>query len=378
MLACRGRRIALTLAACLPMAAGAQSVAPGDTSIRVTFGAFVDGYFAWDFGRPASFDRSFAGGTPFTTQPARHDEFNVNLAYVEAKVDGSSVRGRLAFQTGTSVQSNYAGEPTKGQVSGPVLARLLQEAVAGVKHAPNLWVAGDIDVTHLGREGWVSRDDPVYTRSLVADYSPYYQSGVKLTWTPTPRLIAQLDVVNGWQNVSENNTGKGAGVRLDYALTPGATASYYNFFSDETGNRLRTFNGVGARATVGPATLLGEVDVGTQARSSASGGTATWYGYTALARVALWRSVALSGRVERYDDRDQVIVATGSAAPGVANGPFRAHGASVGLDVTPQRRVLWRTELRGFRNRTAIFPNGPRGAPKRTSAFAVSSLALTI
>ena len=106
MLACRGRRIALTLAACLPMAAGAQSVAPGDTSIRVTFGAFVDGYFAWDFGRPASFDRSFAGGTPFTTQPARHDEFNVNLAYVEAKVDGSSVRGRLAFQTGTSVQSN--------------------------------------------------------------------------------------------------------------------------------------------------------------------------------------------------------------------------------------------------------------------------------
>lgn len=379
---CTHHRGGVALAAALfaigiPAAARAQSPAAGDTSVMVTFGGFVDGYYAYDLGRPADFDRSFAGGTLFTTQPARHNEFNVNLAYVEAMVNGPSVRGRLAVQTGTSVQSNFSGEPANGQVSGPTLARLIQEAVVGVKVAPGLWVDGGIFYSHMGMEGWASRDNPTYSRSLVAEYSPYYQSGVKLTWTASARLTAQLDVVNGWQNISENNSGKGAGVRLDYAVTPAATVSYYNFFSDEAGNRLRTFNGVGARATVGPATLLGQVDVGTQGKSAAGGRTASWYGFTAIARLAVTPSVALSGRVERFDDEDQVIVATGSLPGDVPLGAFRASGASIGIDVTPRSRVLWRTELRGFRNRTAVFPDGPSDPPTKTSAFAVSSLALT-
>ena len=93
----------------------------------VVFGAFIDTYFAWDFGQPDSFDR------PYTTQPARHDEFNVNLAFLEAKLTGEKVRGRVALQAGTSVQANYAGEPNVGSVSGDDLARIIQEAWVGVK-----------------------------------------------------------------------------------------------------------------------------------------------------------------------------------------------------------------------------------------------------
>ena len=355
---------------------GAQT-APPDTSVHITFGAFVDGYYAYDFGRPASFDRSFAGGGLFTTQPARHNEFNVNLAFVEAKLDAPRYRGRLALQAGTSVQSNYSGEPTNGQVSGPSLARLIQEAVVGVKLADHVWVDGGIFYSHMGMEGWSSRDNPTYTRSLVAEYSPYYQAGAKITWAATPKLTAQLDVVNGWQNISENNTGKGAGVRLDYAVTPTATLSYYNLFSDEAGNRLRTFDGVGAKVTTGALTLLGQADVGTQAKSSDDGGTATWYGFTAVVRVQVAPAVALSGRVERFDDEHQVIIATGGVSAAAPNGPFRGNGASFGVDVVPQARVMWRTEVRGFSNNAAIFPDGPTGAPRKTGGFVVSSLSLT-
>jgi hypothetical protein len=83
-------------------AATTTSIAPAasDTSPKITFGGFVDGYYAFDFNRPVNFDRAY------TTQPARHNEFNVNLAFVEAKIDGPGYRGRLALQTGTSVQSN--------------------------------------------------------------------------------------------------------------------------------------------------------------------------------------------------------------------------------------------------------------------------------
>ena len=77
--------------------AGTDSVAKAapDTAVTVSFGGFVDGYYAYDFGRPKNIDRVF------TTQAVRHNEFNVNLAYVEAKLSGARVRGRLALQAGT-------------------------------------------------------------------------------------------------------------------------------------------------------------------------------------------------------------------------------------------------------------------------------------
>ena len=366
--------VALVLA--LPVVAQSQGTTP-DTSTKVTFGGFVDGYYAWDFGRPPSFDRSFAGGTIFTTQPARHNEFNVNLAFVEAKLVGSRVRGRLALQAGTSVQSNYSGEPTNGSISGPSLARHLQEAYAGAKLAKSLWADGGIFYSHMGMESWASRDNPTYTRSLVAEYSPYYSSGVRFVWQASSKLTAHLHIVNGWQNISENNSGKGAGLRLDYAPSASTGLSYYNFFTDEAGNRLRTFNGVGTKVTSGRWTLLGQFDLGTQSKSSSDSGAASWYGFTAIGRAQVTPTVAFSGRFERYDDEDQVIIATGAQADGTPNGAFRANGGSIGLDIAPQARLLWRTELRGFANTSVIFPDGKTGAPRKSDAFIVSSLAVT-
>jgi hypothetical protein len=275
------------------------------------------------------------------------------------------------------VQSNYSGEPAIGQVSGPLLSRHIQEAFAGVKLADNLWVDGGIFYSHMGMESWVSRDNPTYSRSLVAEYSPYYQSGAKITWAVSPKLTAQLDLVNGWQNISENNSGKGAGVRLDFTPSSSTTVSYYNFLSDEAGNRLRTFNGLGAKVSSGRTTLLGQLDLGTQGKSSADNGTASWYGFTAIARLQVTPTVGLSGRVERYDDEDQVIINTGTRDDGTPNGAFRANGGSIGLDVAPQARLLWRAELRGFGNKTAIFPDGDTSIPKKGSGFVVSSLAVT-
>lgn len=371
----------------------ARAAAAPDTAPKVTFGAFVDGYYAYDVGRPPTRDRAFAGGALFTTQPARHNEFNINLAYVEARLAAPRYRGRLAVQFGTSVQSNYLGEPRTGQVSGPTVQQYLQEAVAGYRIANRLWVDGGIFFSNLGMESWISRDNLTYSRALVSDYSPYYSTGVKFTYAASPTLTARLDVVNGWQNISENNQGKAAGLRFDYAPNAMTTLMYCNFVSQEAGTRLRTFNGVGAKITRGALSLLGQADVGTQRKPAGQPGSSTWYGLLGIARVQVAPHVAVSGRVERYDDRDQVILSTGArrvavntpGGPGTAavpNPAFRGNGASLGVDVQPggfagPARVLWRTEVRGFRNRDAVFPDGADGAPTRTGGFAVTSLALT-
>lgn len=338
---------------------------PAASTPTVRFGGFVDGYYAYDFNRPRTLDRAY------TTQPARHNEFNVNLAFVEAVLSGARVRGRLALQVGTSVQANYAGEPRVGSYSGGDLARYVQEAVVGLQLTPSLWMDGGIYLSHIGSESWVSRDNLSYTRSLIADHSPYYQAGVKLSWQATPSLSAQLHVVNGWQNISESNSDKAIGARVDWVASPRVTFSAYNLIGNEAPDsvdaRLRIFHG--ATVKVVPSdrlTLMGTVDVGLQDQQSETG---RWHGVSLVARLQATAATAFVARIERYADPGQIIIATGVPAP------FRAAGGSIGIDVTPAPKVLWRTELRTLAARDAVFP--ARDGTASGNTFVVSSLALT-
>jgi hypothetical protein len=339
-----------------------------DTAVTISLGGFVDSYYAYDFGRPVNFDR------PFTTQAVRHNEFNVNLGWVEIRASGGRLRGRLALQAGTSVQSNYAGEPAIGNVSGPNLSRFIQEAVAGYQITPTLWVDGGIFLSHIGMENWTSRDNPTYTRSLSFDFTPAYESGVKLTWQATPKLSALVTVVNGWQNISENNQDKAVGARLDYAQSSSTTFSYYNFVGNEvSSSRLRVFNGVGFKSGLTSAfTLQGNVDYGTQQR--VANGRSSWWSAGLIGKLQVEPVVGVSGRVERYQDSDQVIVVTGTP------GGFKATMASLGLDASPLRntRVLWRSELRETWAGDPIFPDRSASTGvSKSNTLLVTSLAIT-
>jgi hypothetical protein len=159
------RQLLVLICLALPASLHAQGT-PTDTATKITFGGFVDGYYAYDFNRPATLDRAY------TTQAARHDEFNVNLAYVDATLSGPRLRGRFAAQFGTSVQANYATEPRLGTLSGPDVSRFIQEAFVGYQLAPTLWIDGGVFFSPFGSESWISRDNWTYTRSLIAENSP--------------------------------------------------------------------------------------------------------------------------------------------------------------------------------------------------------------
>lgn len=344
---------------------------PADTTPKITFGAFVDGYYAWDFNQPRNFDRAF------TTQPARHAEFNINLAYVEARLSGPRYRGRLALQYGTAVVANYAGEPHLGHVSGASSSQYLQEASVGYQVTPSVWLDGGIFFAHTGYEGWISRDNLTYSRSLIADYSPYYEAGVKLTWVATPKLTAQIDVVNGWQDISNYNTPPAVGVRFDYVASKKLTLSYDNFVgnvaADSAPRQIRFYNDFIAQITPSSRWQVAAVlDVGTQSHTKSTGGTALWYGTALVGKYFPVPRIGIVGRLERYDDPDQAIVQTGLGVP------FRTNGASLGADVALVPRLLWRTEVRGFRSTDAVWPRHRAGALARDDRFVVTSLALTL
>jgi hypothetical protein len=330
-----------------------------DSTLSLTFGAFVDGYYAYDAGRPPSLERAY------TTQAVRANEFNVNLAHIEARISGQRLRGRLALQAGTSVQANYAGEPTLGATSGPSLARHLQEAYVGYKVNDRLWVDAGIFFSNMGVESWISSDNLTYTRSLVADFSPYYSSGVRAVFQATPRLVARVDLINGWQNISETNTDKAVGTRLDITARESVTLSHYAYVGTETGGRMRLFTGVSALATLTPRLKLeAEVDVGRQGRAIGTGGD-NWNGGVLAARWAFTPRVAFVARGEWYDDAQQVLISTGRPEG------FRAAGGSLGIDVTPVDGLMWRTELRTLQADAPLFVDRDAGSGTSKSNLVV-------
>jgi hypothetical protein len=359
-----------SLAAGLCTAAAAEAQMSPDTTARLRWSGLVDAYIAYDAGRPRTLDRSF------TTTAARHAEFNVNLAHLAATYESPNVRGRLALQAGTSVQANYAPEPRVGAVSGPDLARLLQEAYAGVRLRDGLWMDAGIYFAPFGRESWISADNWTYTRSLIADNSPYYQSGVRLSWQATPALTAQVHLLNGWQNISETNDDKAVAASLDWTFATGHVLSWDAFAGNEQPDsqprRMRVFNEVSWQGTLTKRLeAMATLDVGQQARSAANGETATWWGTAVIARHALAPGRAwLAVRGEAYRDPQRVII----TPPGGA--AFVGRGASVNLDLALQPGVLWRTEARTLRTRDVVFADRDAGSgASRRNLVVVTSLA---
>ncbi len=352
---------------------GAQGMpappAGADSATRVTVSGFVDVYYAYDGNRPPSLDRLL------TTTAARHNEFNVNLAFVDAVLAGPRTRGRIALQFGTAVQANYAGEPHVGAISGPQVSQFVQEATAGYEVVPSLWIDAGVMLAPFGGESWISRDNPTYTRSLAADLSPYYESGVRATWQATPRLGLQAHLTNGWQNISETNSGKAVAVRVDYAVSPAFAVAYDVFLGNEQPDsaaaEARIYHEVIVHFPVSSRIQVMAMGVrGVQQRAMSE--PATWAGGVVTATYALSARMAGTVRVESYRDAAQVI-ATGTA------GPLDARGGSVTLDFRPSGRLLVRGEVRALHNRTPLFPTSrARGALRHGDEGIVLSAALTL
>lgn len=356
------------------LAAGltALSLRPGvpDSVPRpaVAVSGFVDFYYAFDFGRPATRDRAF------TTQAVRHNEANVNLAAISLAVEREHIRGRITLQAGTSVQSNYAGEPGNGPTSGAGLSRHIQEAYGGLRLAPGLWLDAGISLGSLGWEGWVSRDNPTYTRSLVAEYTPYYESGIRIIWEPAPGLVVQGHLMNGWQKISEDNEAKSASMRVDVPLGSGVTVAAAGFLGNEqprgAPRATRRFGQTMIKATPHPNLLVqAQLDLG---REAGPGSSRRWWGTVGIARFGFGRRHALVARLERFSDPDQVVASTGMPAGLVVS------GGSIGLDVSGPEGLLWRTELRGLRGSDPLFPDAGGPATRRHNTVLITSVALTL
>ncbi len=335
-----------------------QSVA--QDSAKTAVGGFVDAYYAYSLQNHPYQTRSY------TTQPLRHNEFNLNLGFVDVKHQSDNIRGRFALQTGTYVESNLATEPE--------LLKHVLEASVGTRFGQNVWVDIGIFPSHIGWEGIVSKDNWTYSRSLVADYSPYYETGISITGNLSEKVTLRGLVLNGWQNINETNDDKAVGTQLQYKPWDAVLLNWSSFIGNErpdsVASRLRIFNDLYAVLTLSPSWSLAVVfDFGFQKQASGSSYD-SWHGSSVMVRHILSKQWAIAGRVEYFSDKYGILISTGTP------NNFQTVSGSLNVDYAPAANLLWRLEGRLFSSKDPIYPS--ETGVEKTDGFIALSAAISI
>ena len=323
------------------MAYSAFSQVDSAQTKKVTVSGYADIYYGYDFNKPQTHERP-----AFLYNHNRHNEFNVNLAFLKAAYISDNVRGNLALMAGTYAQYNLAAEQA--------LLRTVLEANAGLRLAPNLWVDAGIFGSHIGLESAVSKDNLTLTRSLAAEHSPYYESGVKVTYQAGSQWTLTGLVLNGWQNIREpeNNSNKAMGTQIQFKPTENLLLNSSTFIGNEkpdNARQMRYFHDFYLTYQLPGALKMAVVfDVGAEKKLNTDD-YSWWYTPAILLNYAMTDKVALAGRAEYYQDKAGVIISTN---PGAG---FQTYGYSLGLDYAPASNFLIRAEGRLLDSRDAIF-----------------------
>jgi hypothetical protein len=334
---------------------------------NTTFSAYLDIYYAYDFSNPSSHVRP-----SFLYNHNRHNEVNLNLGYVKVAYASERIRANLALMAGTYAQYNLASEQG--------LLRNVFEANAGIKLCKNLnlWLDAGVFTSHIGLESPISKDCWTLTRSIVAENSPYYLSGAKVTYTTKDeKWLFSVMYLNGWQRIQRipGNNSPNFSTQITWKPNNKLTLNYSTFIGNDkpdSARQMRYYNNVYAiwQATSKWGLTVG-FDYGLEQRSKGSSDYNNWYTPTGIVRFSPTNKVAMAIRAEYYSDEHGVIIATGTPSG------FKTSGYSINFDYKPEPFMVIRLEGRMFHSKDTIF-NDRSANPTHNNYFLVTSFAVSI
>jgi hypothetical protein len=306
---------------------------------QLTISGFVDMYYQYDFDNPASRERP-----SFLYNYRQHNEFNVNLALIKATYTHDRVTAHIGLMTGNYAHYNMAAED-------PV-SRIIYEANVGYRMSRKWSLDAGVLPSHIGLESAVSRDNWALSRSLTAEASPYFETGIRCTYKPNDRWSAALLVLNGWQNIRETNSSKAAGTQVQWTPNDRWLINSSTFIGNEkpdSAKQLRLFHDLYITCALSKKWNAAVIfDIGGE-REVQEDHFNTWYGTGLLLQYKMREQWAACFRAEYYADPHGVVV----SLPGAA--PFRVSGYSVNLDYQPSAHIVFRTEGRYLASAENIF-----------------------
>ena len=330
-----------------------------------TFSGYVETYYSYDFGNP---DNHLRPG--FVYSHNKHNELNLNLGFAKVNYAKDNVRGNLAIMSGTYAEYNLANEQD--------LLKNVFEASVGVKISKkhNLWVDAGIMPSHIGFESAIGKDCANLTRSILADNSPYYEAGVKIGYiSPSEKWYLAAMYLNGWQRIQkiEGNQTPAFGTQITYKSSVKTTLNWSAYVGNEqpdVDRKWRYFNNFYGQFKFSDKTnLTAGFDIGAQQTLNGSSDYDIWYSPVVILQHKPTAKIQIAARAEYYQDKQGVIIATGTP-----NG-FKTYGLSANFDYFVSDNVLFRIEARNLSSKDEVFLKD--GNPTSSNTFLTTSLAIS-
>lgn len=210
-----------TPAAQTPEATPAAAPAPPTWSEGpIDFSGLVDGYYGLNFNHPG--DKGFACSGPATSlTPAlcgnqlynfdvKPNQFSLNMAKLSMShtADPVGFQVDLGFGRAFDIISQVAEKQ-------PEIFRYIEQAYVTLKPAKAKGLQLDFGkfVTSAGAEVIETSSNWNYSRSLLFSWAiPYYHFGLRTSIPIGKYFTGGVQVVNGWNNVEDNNSGKTIGL----------------------------------------------------------------------------------------------------------------------------------------------------------------------
>lgn len=332
-----------------------SAVAQNDTINTFTYQGYGELYYSYDFSNPQNHEKP-----NFIYNHKRHNEINLNLAYVKASYNKNDLRANATLMIGNYSQYNLSVEPT--------WAQFVYEANVGFKISQNqnIWLDAGIMPSHIGFESAIGSDCWTLTRSILAENSPYYESGVKLSYTSkSEKFNASFLVLNGWQRIKKPDyiQNPSFGLQLNYKPNTKLTLNYSNFIGTDKADGIhswRLFHNL--YAIYEPSNKFGVIagfDIATDKFNAID--YDVWYSPVCIFRYKPKEKYNIAVRGEYYNDKKQILITTNTS-----NG-FQTFGISSNFDIQIKDNLVWRIEGKDYFSKDKIFNNSNNNFTLSTS-----------
>ena len=208
-----------------PAATTPTAAAPTWSVGGIDFSGLVDGYYNFNANHPPD----SSGGNQLHNFDYDSNTFSLSMAKLTMAHDPDPIGFRVDLGFGKAFTQILSSEPN---------FRHLEQAYVSWKPAKAKGFEADFGefVTSAGAEVIEAKDDWNYSRSLLFSLAiPYYHVGLRTSMPLTKTFTGGVQVVNGWNNFSDNNSGKTIGLTGVYTKPKYTLYTNYYVGPENTG-----------------------------------------------------------------------------------------------------------------------------------------------
>lgn len=362
--------LAFALAALVAAPAAAQAPAPAATSTtpkffqNIQFGGLADVYYNYN-------SNEVEGDAPFRNFDTKHNKARFAMAQVWAAktpAADSRVGFNVKLNAGHAADLIHGAEPSTLAAFDRTGSAAIQQAY--ISYLAPIGSGLQIDagkyVTQHGAEVIEAKDNWNYSRSLLFALAiPYYHAGVRAMYTVNDKVSFMGTVVNGWNNLEDNNGAKTFGGQVIVKPVP-QVSILQNYMvgaeqADNDDDIRHLFDTTVMLTVTDMVSVMGNYDYG---KDSVAGSGVSWQGLAGYLKVQATPWLAVVPRVEWFDDTDGFMTGTSQSIK----------DATITGEVRLMNGLLWRVEYRRDWSDSAVFSKKSGAAIDSQNTFGMGFL----